>query len=235
MPARTLSLQYRVVDHQQKLDMDTIIRARTAPASTAPDMRGPCGSLAPLGDSARRRLLRRTTEVVGGIGLIATACPFVASLEPSERARAEGGPVEAAVGDLPVGVLRTVAWRGQPVWLLRRSPEMIASLRAPNPMLADPHSTRSEQPPACRGPTRSLSPELFVVVGICTHLGCTPGLKVGDASFDAQNQALGGFLCPCHGSRFDLAGRVVRNVPAPTNLTVPPYAPQGGDRVLIGG
>lgn len=191
-------------------------------------------SLIARGDSSRRRALLKTTEVFGGLGLIAAAYPFVASLEPSARARAEGGPVEAVWGDLPVGTLRTVAWRGQPVWLLRRSAAMIASLDEPNPMLVDPESKRSEQPAACRNPTRSLSPELFVVVGICTHLGCTPGLKVGDTTFDAQNHVIGGFLCPCHGSRFDLAGRVVRNVPAPTNLVVPPYVPQDGGRVLIG-
>ena len=192
-------------------------------------------SIEAVGDSSRRRLLRQTTEVIGGIGLVAAACPFVASLEPSERARAQGGPVEATWGDLPVGTLRIVAWRGQPVWLLRRSPEMIASLRAPNPMLADPGSKRSIQPDACRNATRSLNQELLVAVGICTHLGCTPGLKVGDVAFDAQNHVEGGFLCPCHGSRFDLAGRVVRNVPAPTNLTIPPYALQGANGLLIGG
>ena len=201
------------------------------PLPAEPDTRG---SLEPLGDSSRRRLLRRATEVVGGIGLVAAASPFVASLEPSERARAEGGPVEAVWRDLPSGVLRTVAWRGQPVWLLRRSPEMVAALRRPNPMLADPDSRRSEQPADCSNATRSRIPELFVVVGICTHLGCTPGLKVGDTAFDAQNDTVGGFLCPCHGSRFDLAGRVMRNVPAPTNLVVPPYVAEGSDRVKIG-
>lgn len=215
------------------MDDTTQLPAAAAPAGPAAHVAA--ASLEPLGDSVRRRLLRRATEVVGGIGLIATACPFVASLEPSERARAEGGPVEAEWGSLPVGVLRTVAWRGQPVWLLLRSPEMITTLREPNPMLVDPDSKRSEQPTACRNSTRSLSPELFVVVGICTHLGCTPGLQVGDSAFDAQNHTLGGFLCPCHGSRFDLAGRVVRNVPAPINLTVPPYVLQGDKRVLIGG
>lgn len=224
----------RGVLNRRKPDMDDANQLRVAPAPARPGTHGAAAFLKPPGDEARRRLLQRATEVVGGIGVIATAYPFVASLEPSERARAEGGPVEAAWGDLPVGVLLTVAWRGQPVWLLRRSREMIAALREPNPMLADPDSTRSEQPTACRNSTRSLSPELFVAVGICTHLGCTPGLHLGDSAFDAQNHALGGFLCPCHGSRFDLAGRVVRNVPAPTNLTVPPYAPQGGHRVLIG-
>ena len=214
--------------------MDVVTNLHAAPATPQTGSPPAIPSLEPGGDSPRRRMLRRTTAVLGGVGLAATACPFVASLEPSERARAEGGAVEAAWGDLPVGVLRTVAWRGQPVWLLRRSAEMIESLRMPNPMLADPDSRRSEQPAACRNPTRSLRPDLFVVIGICTHLGCTPGLKVGDTAFDAQDHAVGGFLCPCHGSRFDLAGRVMRNVPAPTNLTVPAYVPLGAGRVRIG-
>jgi ubiquinol-cytochrome c reductase iron-sulfur subunit len=171
---------------------------------------------------------------MGGIGLIVATYPLVATFEPSERARAAGEPVDASWVALRPGELHTVAWRGKPVWLLRRSPVMIASLRAFNPELADPASERSDQPSSCRNATRSLNPELFVAVGICSHLGCSPVLKLDDDEFNAGLHGAGGFLCPCHGSRFDLAGRVVRNVPAPTNLEVPPYVLKDGLRVLIG-
>ncbi|MDE1950036.1 MAG: ubiquinol-cytochrome c reductase iron-sulfur subunit, partial [Burkholderiales bacterium] len=136
-------------------------------------------------------------------------------------------------GDLAPGALRTVAWRGQPVWLLRRSPEMIEALDTPNPALADPESLRSEQPADCRNATRSIRPELFVAVGICTHLGCSPGLHLGDPAFEAQMHG-DGFLCPCHGSRFDLAGRVAKDVPAPTNLVIPIHALLPGGKLRIG-
>ena len=185
--------------------------------------------------AARRRLLLTTAGSVGGLGLVATAVPFVETLEPSARALAKGAPVEASWSDLAPGQLRTVAWRGMPVWLMRRTPAMVASLDAPNPDLADPDSRHSVQPPACRNPTRSLQPELFVAVAICTHLGCIPSLKVGDASFQALMHGHDdGFLCPCHGSRYDLAGRVVRNVPAPLNLEIPPYQLLAGQTVRVG-
>lgn len=185
-------------------------------------------------DRRRRQWLLHTAQALAGVGALAAAAPFVASLEPSQRARAEGGPVVASWAALQPGELQTIAWRGRPVWLLRRSPAMIAALAEPNPQLADAASLRSEQPADCRNGGRSLTPELFVAVGICTHLGCSPTLQLGDAQFDASIHSVGGFLCPCHGSRFDLAGRVVRNVPAPTNLEVPPYVLQDGQRVLIG-
>jgi ubiquinol-cytochrome c reductase iron-sulfur subunit len=185
-------------------------------------------------DRQRRALLLHTAQVVGGVGVLAAAVPFVQSFEPSARARAEGEPVTASWAALQPGELQTVAWRGKPVWLMRRSPEMIAALSQPNPELADADSLRSEQPQACRNASRSLTPELLVAVGICTHLGCSPTLHLGDSSFDSSIHSLGGFLCPCHGSRFDLAGRVVRNVPAPTNLEIPPHVLQDGQRVLIG-
>ena len=177
-----------------------------------------------LPDASRRKALVVATSVMGGIGLLAAALPFVASLEPSERARAMGGPVLVDVSALAAGGLQTVAWRGKPVWLMRRSEAMVRALQQNNPALADPLSRRSEQPQACLNPLRSVRPDLFVAVGICTHLGCTPILRLDDSALNAELQAPGGFLCPCHGSRFDLAGRVVKNVPAPTNLEIPAYS-----------
>lgn len=185
-------------------------------------------------DATRRRLLRTAAGVVGGAGLLAAAYPFVASLEPSERSRAFGGPVQVDLATLAVGELRTVEWRGKPVWLMRRSDEMVRALRWPDPELADPQSKRSEQPASCANPTRSERADLFVAIGICTHLGCTPTLRLDDAALNAELHAPGGFVCPCHGSRYDLAGRVVKNVPAPTNLEIPDYAFTGASTLRIG-
>jgi ubiquinol-cytochrome c reductase iron-sulfur subunit len=176
-----------------------------------------------VSDATRREVLLAATGVMGGVGLMVAAYPFVASFEPSERARARGGPVVADVSILAPGQLRTVAWRGKPVWLMRRSEDMVRALQQPNPELADPLSRQSGQPPSCVNSTRSERPDIFVAVGICTHLGCTPLLHLHDAALNAELHAPGGFLCPCHGSRFDLAGRVVKNVPAPTNLEIPDY------------
>lgn len=130
--------------------------------------------------------------------------------------------------------LMTVAWRGKPVWLMRRSPEMVSALLRPDAALVDPLSNRSEQPASCRNDTRSLRPDIFVAVAVCTHLGCTPILRLDDASLNAELNAPGGFFCPCHGSRFDLAGRVVKNVPAPTNLDIPEYSFVSPTSVRIG-
>lgn len=185
-------------------------------------------------DAKRRELLVAATGVIGGAGLLAAAYPFFASLQPSARARALGGPVVVDVSTLAPGELRTVAWRGKPVWLLRRSVEMVRALQQPNPVLADPLSRRSEQPPSCVNATRSERPELLVAVGVCTHLGCSPTLRLDDSALNAELQAPGGFLCPCHGSRFDLAGRVVKNVPAPTNLDIPDYRFTGTSTLQIG-
>ncbi|MBT2326839.1 ubiquinol-cytochrome c reductase iron-sulfur subunit [Variovorax paradoxus] len=185
-------------------------------------------------DATRRKLLRAATGVVGGAGLLAAAYPFVASLEPSERAKALGGPVQVDVSMLVPGELRTVGWRGKPVWLMRRSEEMVRALRQPDPELADPLSRRSDQPVSCANPTRSKRPEFFVAVGVCTHLGCTPILRLDDVALNAELHAPGGFVCPCHGSRYDLAGRVVKNVPAPTNLEIPDYLFTGASTLRIG-
>ncbi len=182
----------------------------------------------------QRRALVVATGVVGGAGLVATAVPFVGSLAPSEAARAAGAPVEVNVTGVAPGTLQTVAWRGKPVWILRRTEAMVGALNRPDAALADPGSTRSEQPEGCRNPLRSLKPELFVAVGICTHLGCSPTLRLDDPALQGELHAPGGFICPCHGSRFDLAGRVVLNVPAPTNLDVPPHRYLADGHLLIG-
>jgi ubiquinol-cytochrome c reductase iron-sulfur subunit len=186
-------------------------------------------------DSRRRQLLIVTT----GLGLVGTgfaATPFIKSMEPSARAKAAGAPVEVDISGLEPGQLKTVEWRGKPVWILRRTPEMLASLKTDQDLLADPHSAvASQQPPYAKNDTRSIKPEYLVLVGICTHLGCSPDkrLEEGAASRLGADWP-GGFFCPCHGSKFDLAGRVFRNVPAPTNLVVPPYKYLSDTRVLIG-
>lgn len=185
-------------------------------------------------DEERRKLLLKATSAIGGGLLLATAYPFAASMMPSARALAEGGPTDANTATLGPGELMTVAWRGKPIWIMRRTSEMIRALGEPNPVLADPDSRRSLQPAACGNATRSVRPEIFVAVGICTHLGCTPALQLDNDSLKLELRAPGGFLCPCHGSRFDLAGRVVKNIPAPTNLEIPDYRFIGADELIVG-
>lgn len=185
-------------------------------------------------DEQRRRLLLATTCGVGAAGLAVTAYPFLDSMEPSARALAEGGPVTADLSAIKVGEMRTVAWRSKPIWILHRSPEAIAALERPNPALADPESKRSTQPANCANATRSIQPEWLVAIGICTHLGCIPLLHYHNDALNAELQAPGGFLCPCHGSRFDMAGRVVKNVPAPINLEIPDYRFVTPTQVKIG-
>ncbi len=188
----------------------------------------------PVADAIRRRRWLQATGTMGGVGLLAAAYPFVASLEPSELAKARGGPVTVDFSTLAAGHLMTLAWRGKPVWIMRRSPEMVSALLRPDAALADPLSRRSEQPANCRNATRSERADIFVAVGVCTHLGCSPTLRLDDAALNAELHAPGGFFCPCHGSRFDLAGRVVKNVPAPTNLDIPAYTFLGPTSARIG-
>ena len=185
-------------------------------------------------DAKRREILVAAASLMGGAGLVVASIPFVESLQPSALARARGNPVDVDIATLAVGELRTVAWRGKPVWLMRRTDAMVRALRAPNYHLSDPLSRRSEQPASCLNPTRSERPDLFLAVGICTHLGCTPTLRLSDPVLNAELQAPGGFVCPCHGSRFDLAGRVVKNVPAPTNLDIPDYRFTSATTLRIG-
>jgi ubiquinol-cytochrome c reductase iron-sulfur subunit len=186
-------------------------------------------------DEERRRWLM-LTGAAGGAATVAAAVPFVASLAPSERARAAGGPVEVDLGDIPPGGMKTVEWRGKPVWVVRRTPAMIAALRGHDAELVDPHSRRIEQqPPYAANPLRSQREDVFVAVGLCTHLGCSPTeVPSGSAHPGVPSDWPGGFFCPCHGSTFDGAGRVYRNKPAPTNLEVPPHRYVGASRLVIG-
>ncbi|WP_332673782.1 ubiquinol-cytochrome c reductase iron-sulfur subunit [Aromatoleum sp.] len=185
-------------------------------------------------DSGRRQLLV-ATSAAGGVAAVATAVPFVASLTPSERAKAAGAPVEADISKLAPGEMMTVEWRGKPVWILRRTPEMLASLDKTEPLVSDPGSEKPMQPEYAQNKYRSVKPEYLVAVGICTHLGCSPSdkFKVGAESGVSPDWA-GGFLCPCHGSLFDLAGRVYRSMPAPDNLEIPPYKFLADTKILIG-
>ena len=185
-------------------------------------------------DPARRQWIIATAGVGGILGMTALI-PFVSSLLPSERALAAGAPVEVDIGRLQAGEMLVVEWRGKPVWILNRTPEMLAALKKAEPMLADPASrVASQQPEYAANPTRSRAPEMLVVIGICTHLGCSPSnaFTPGDPALGADWP--GGFLCPCHGSTFDFAGRVFKNKPAPTNLEVPPHQYLSDTRLLIG-
>ena len=185
-------------------------------------------------DGSRRTLLL-TTSAVGGVACAAVAVPFVASLTPSERAKAAGAPVEASVGALQPGEMMTVEWRGKPVWILRRTPEMLASLDATDEKVADPESQRSVQPEYAQNKHRSINPEYMVMVGICTHLGCSPSSKFAPGAEGGMTADwTGGFLCPCHGSLFDLAGRVYKSMPAPDNLEIPPHQYLSDTQLLIG-
>ncbi len=188
----------------------------------------------PAGVDERRRRMLLATCAAGGAASGAALWPFLASLEPSERAKAFGAPVEVDIGPLEPGRMITVEWRGQPAWILHRTKAMLAGLAEDGAKLADPASKNSIQPAYARNAWRSIKPEYLVVVGICTHLGCvpTPRFEPGDPGLGRDWP--GGFQCPCHGSRFDLAARVYANMPAPTNLTVPPYKYLSGTRIVIG-
>jgi ubiquinol-cytochrome c reductase iron-sulfur subunit len=184
-------------------------------------------------DEGRRRILVATC-VAGGAATAAIAWPFIASLEPSDRAKALGAPVEADVASLAPGQQMIVEWQGKPVWIVRRTPEMLASLKKVDELLADPGSKRSEQPQYAQNESRSVKPEYMVMVGICTHLGCSPTSKLQPGDPSMGGDWPGGFLCPCHGSKFDVAGRVFKNMPAPDNLPVPKYKFLSETRLLIG-
>ena len=189
-------------------------------------------------DSSRRTWIRITCAA-GAVGGVAAAVPFVASLEPSERARAAGAPVEADISALKPGQKMTVEWRGKPVWILRRTPEMLDTLKGNDHLLADPHSERHQDEytpmPSTRNEWRSVKPEYLVVVGICTHLGCSPTARFQPGPQPSlPDDWQGGFLCPCHGSTFDLAGRVFKNKPAPDNLQVPRHMYEGENKLVIG-
>ncbi|MGM0702669.1 MAG: ubiquinol-cytochrome c reductase iron-sulfur subunit [Pseudomonadota bacterium] len=185
-------------------------------------------------NKGRRRLLLGATTVVGAVGAVGVAVPFVASWQPSARARAAGAPVKADVSKLEEGQRMIVEWRGRPVWIVKRSPEMIERTESfDTSRLADPESSEPQQPGYVSGPLRSIRPEISVLIGICTHLGCSPLFRPEPEDVDMEAWP-GGYFCPCHGSFFDLAGRVFRNVPAPTNLEVPPYRFESDDVIIVG-
>jgi ubiquinol-cytochrome c reductase iron-sulfur subunit len=184
-------------------------------------------------DKTRRNLVV-ATSAVGGAAAVGAVVPFAASMWPSERARAAGAPVEIDVSRIPPGELAVIEWRGKPVWVLRRTKEMIASLKTVEPRLSDPQSKASEQPKYAQNEYRSATPDLLVLVGVCTHLGCSPQEKPADAKGEMGADWVGGFYCPCHGSKFDFAGRVFNGSPAPLNLVVPPYTVVSDTKVVIG-
>lgn len=185
-------------------------------------------------DTTKRRFLVLATSIVGGIGTAGAAAPFIASMFPSERAKAAGAPVEADIQNLAPGAMRIVGWRGQPVWILRRTEAMLADIRADDALLSDPHSDVPQQPEYARNEFRSIKPEIAVLIGVCTHLGCSPEFKSAEDKAEMGQSWSGGFYCPCHGSKFDLAGRVLRGSPAPTNLVVPPYEFASDVKIIIG-
>ena len=184
--------------------------------------------------NSRRRFLLAATSIAGGIASIGVATPFVMSMMPSERAKAAGAPVEVDITKLEPGMLLLVEWRGKVVWVLNRTPEMLATLKKVDAELADPKSEKPQQPAYAKNDTRSIKPQYLVVEGVCTHLGCSPVFRKDIAPADLGADWLGGFFCPCHGSKFDLAGRVYKHVPAPTNLVVPPHVYLSDTSLLIG-
>ncbi|MCL6415930.1 ubiquinol-cytochrome c reductase iron-sulfur subunit [Aestuariirhabdus sp. Z084] len=185
-------------------------------------------------DKGRRRLLIGATSAVGAVGAVGAAVPFVASWNPSAKAKAAGAPVRVKIDKLEMGQQVVAAWRGKPVFVLRREQVMLDNLPKQDGNLRDPQSNESEQPDYAKNEHRSRNSELLVLVGLCTHLGCSPKLHSEVKPMDFEANWQGGYHCPCHGSKFDLAGRVYQGVPAPTNLTVPPYSYLDDNTIIIG-
>ncbi|MDQ3562766.1 MAG: ubiquinol-cytochrome c reductase iron-sulfur subunit [Pseudomonadota bacterium] len=189
-------------------------------------------------DCKRRRFLTTAASVVGGTGVVLAATPFVASLQPSAKTLAEGAPIEVDIGHLKPGQLMRAMWRRRPVWVLRRSEEALAALSGHQEELIDPTSEEPQQPAYAANNHRSINPEYLVLIGTCTHLGCSPAYVPAGESSELSSQLgtnwRGGFFCPCHGSRFDLAGRVEKGFPAPSNLVVPPHRYLSATRLVIG-
>ena len=185
-------------------------------------------------DASRRQFLTTATIATGAVGAAFAITPFLASWQPSARAKALGAPIEVDISKLEPGALVKVEWRGKAIYIVHRTPQMLAQLKDMAPRLRDPDSNDSEQPEYAKNPARALKPEYLVLVGVCTHLGCAPldRFTPGDVTVSADWP--GGFFCPCHGSKFDLSGRVFKDVPAPTNLSVPPYRYLSDSRLLIG-
>ena len=184
-------------------------------------------------DKTRRNLIV-ASSIAGGVAGVGAAIPFVASMWPSEKARAAGAPVEVDISRMAPGELQVIEWRGKPVWILRRTKEMLAGLKSVEPRLSDPASKASEQPKYATNEYRSEKPEVMVMVGVCTHLGCSPQFKSAEAQGEMGAGWTGGFYCPCHGWKFDFAGRVYSGSPAPLNLVVPPYEFVSDATLVIG-
>lgn len=183
-------------------------------------------------NTGRRRFLTAATSVVGAGGVVAAVVPFVGSWNPSAKAKAAGAPVKADISKIEPGQMIVVEWRGKPVYILRRTEAALKAIEESTPKLSDPESEKSKQPEYASGPMRALREEYLIVLGLCTHLGCAPKYRPEVGSVGAE--WLGGFFCPCHGSKFDLAGRVYAGVPAPTNLEVPPHKYESDSVVVIG-
>ena len=184
-------------------------------------------------DNSRRRFLTIATSVVGGVGAAGAAVPFIASWNPSERAKSAGAPVEVDISKLEPGQLIRVEWRGKPVWVINRTSKMLEQMTAHEGQLRDPQSEEPQQLDSAKNEYRSKRPEIFVAVGICTHLGCSPSFfNGGFGEFVEGTES--GFFCPCHGSKFDMAGRVFQAVPAPLNLEIPPYTFIDDTTILVG-
>ena len=184
-------------------------------------------------DNGRRRFLTIATSVVGGVGAAGAAVPFIASWNPSERAKSAGAPVEVDISKLEPGQLIRVEWRGKPVWVVSRTPKMLEQMKEHEGQLRDPQSQEPQQLESSTNDFRSLRPEIFVAVGICTHLGCSPSFLQGGFGEKVEGTD-DGFYCPCHGSKFDMAGRVFQSVPAPLNLEIPPYIFTDETTIIVG-
>lgn len=185
-------------------------------------------------DLQRRKLLNIITGAVATVGTVFAMVPFIRSMLPNDLVKALGAPLEVSIKGLKQGELKVVEWRGKPIWIVRRNPSVISKLASNASLLADPDSKGSVQPDQAAGPARAINPEYLVLVGICTHLGCSPLYKpkAGDPAVGSDWE--GGFFCPCHGSRFDMSGRVYKNMPAPSNLEVPPYKFTDTGDIIIG-
>ncbi len=186
-------------------------------------------------DKGRRRFLVASTSALGAVGAVGAAVPFVASWNPSAKAKAAGAPAKADISKLEPGQQMVLEWRGKPIWVVRRSEEALANLEKLNERLVDPLSSVPQQPDYIPNtPARALKPEIMVMTGICTHLGCSPTYRPEVAPDDLGPDWVGGYFCPCHGSRFDLSGRVFKGVPAPSNLVVPPHSYTDDTTLVIG-
>ncbi len=185
-------------------------------------------------DLSRRHFLTVATTVTGTVGVVLATVPFVASWRPSARAQAVGAPVEVDISKIDPGSMVAIKWRGKAVWVLHRTPRMIATLNRIEDKLRDPFSNEPQQPAYAANQNRSIRPEFLVLEGVCTHLGCAPLEKFQPGDPELGADWPGGFVCPCHGSQFDLSGRVYKSVPAPTNLVVPPHRYIGDATILIG-